>query len=105
MENNQEQFTNSTGIFPIDNIPTQDIPTQNISEADTPAADSKYQPISTWGYIGIILLLSIPIIGPVIAIVWAFGGCRKVNKRNFARASLIISLFMLIAGFVVGMAI
>ena len=70
-----------------------------------PGSDSKYQPISTWGYIGITLLICIPIVGFVLLIIWALGGCRKINKRNLARASLIgmaIGLvFSLIAGFLI----
>ena len=69
---------------------------------DAPAPGSKYAPISTWGYIGISLLACIPIVGFILLIVWAFGGCRKINKRNFARAMLIMMaiglVFSLISG-------
>ena len=69
---------------------------------DAPAPGSKYAPISTWGYIGISLLACIPIVGFILLIVWAFGGCKKINKRNFARAMLIMMaiglVFSLISG-------
>ena len=74
-------------------------------EAAVPPKGSKYDPITTWGYIGITLLMCIPVIGLVLMIVWACGKCKKIAKRNFARAmlimlavSLVISLILAIAG-------
>lgn len=55
-----------------------------------PGEDSPYQPISVWGYVGIMLLMCIPCVGLILLIVWACGGCRKVNKKNYARAALIV---------------
>lgn len=52
--------------------------------------DSPYEPISAWGYIGIWALFAIPVIGWIFAIVWACGGCRKLNKRNMARGYLLV---------------
>ena len=72
---------------------------------DAPAPGSKYEPISTWGYIGISLLMCIPIVGIIIAIVWAVGGCRKINKRNFARAMLIMMVIGLIFSLIIGFAL
>ena len=62
----------------------------------TPAKGSKYEHITTKGYIGIMLLMCIPIVGQILIIVWALGGCRKINKRNLARASLILMLVMML---------
>jgi len=75
-----------------------------------PGEDSPYQPISVWGYVGIILLMCVPCVGFIFLIVWACGGCRKVNKKNFARAALIVAAigtllsvgFGLIFGAVIG---
>lgn len=53
---------------------------------------SKYEPITTGGFIGIMLLMMLPIVNLILLLVWACGGCRKVNKTNFARAMLIIML-------------
>ncbi len=52
--------------------------------------DSPYEPITAWGFIGILALFAIPVIGWIFAIIWACGGCRKLNKRNLARGYLII---------------
>lgn len=68
-----------------------------------PPAGSKYEPISVGGYIGISLLMCIPIVGLILMIVWACGGCRKINKRNFARASLILMAIMLVISLLLGL--
>jgi len=70
-----------------------------------PPKGSKYEPISTGGFIGIMLLMCIPIVGQILMIVWACGGCRKVNKRSLARASLIMMVVMLIIGFLISLAV
>ena len=70
-----------------------------------PSKGSKYDPITTGGYIGIMLLMCIPVVGLILMIVWAFGGAKKINKRNLARASLIMMaigfVLSLIFGFVI----
>ncbi len=73
-------------------------------DPDRPAKGSKYEPISTGGFIGIFLLLGIPVIGLILMIVWACGGCRKVTKRALARAMLIFIAIMLVIGLVIGLA-
>lgn len=74
-------------------------------EEYTPGADSKYQPISTWGYIGILFLMGIPCVGLVVMAIWAFGDCRKVNKRNLARAALIMSVVGMIVSLIMGVVV
>ena len=73
-------------------------------DPDRPAKGSKYEPISTGGFIGIFLLLCIPVIGLILMIVWACGGCRKVSKRAMARAMLILTAIMLVIGLIIGFA-
>ena len=46
----------------------------------------KYRPISMWGYFGLEILFSIPVVGFIILIVFALGGTKNVNKKNFARS-------------------
>ena len=48
--------------------------------------------MSTWAYVGSILLMAIPLAGFIIALVWAFGGTDNLSRRNLARATLIIML-------------
>ncbi|MBA4347738.1 MAG: hypothetical protein C0413_02685 [Clostridiales bacterium] len=48
-----------------------------------------YDVLSSWGFVGSIFLMSIPVIGFIITIVWASGGASNLNRRNLARAYLI----------------
>ena len=55
-------------------------------------------------FMGSLFLLSLPIAGFIIMIVWACGGCQNENKRNLARAMLIwmgISIVVSIAVFII----
>lgn len=60
----------------------------------------KYKPITMWGYFGLEILFAIPVIGTIFLIVYALGGTRNVNKKNFAR-----SYFCILVIFVIIMAI
>lgn len=51
---------------------------------------SEYQPISMWGYFGYQLLFSIPCVGFILILVFAFGGAKNINLRNYARSFLCV---------------
>lgn len=72
--------------------------------AKGPKKGSKFEPISTGGYIGIFLLFGVPVVGLIFMIVWACGGCRKIGKRNLSRAVLILTAVALAVGLVTGFA-
>ncbi|MCL1819144.1 MAG: hypothetical protein FWG36_00650 [Oscillospiraceae bacterium] len=59
------------------------------ADEQPPLQGSPYAVISTGGFFGSIILMNIPIIGWLICIIWACGGCKNRNRRNFARANLI----------------
>ena len=46
----------------------------------------EYKPISMWGYFGYQLLFGIPCIGFIVLLVFAFGGTKNINLKNFARS-------------------
>lgn len=57
----------------------------------------KYRPITMWGYFGLEILFSIPIIGTVFLLIYALGGNKNENVKNFARSYfcfLIIALLV-----------
>lgn len=56
----------------------------------------EYRPISMWGYFGYQLLFSIPCVGFVLLIVFAAGGAKNINLRNFARSYFCFLLVMVI---------
>lgn len=45
-----------------------------------------YTPISMWGYFGYEILFSIPCVGFICLLLFAFGVSKNVNVRNFARS-------------------
>ncbi len=51
---------------------------------------SGYEPIGMWGYFGYSLLFSIPLIGLIMQLIYAFGGTSNINLRNFARAQFCV---------------
>ncbi len=68
-----------------------------------PKKDENSAPISTFGFFGILLLCAIPVVGPILVIIWACGGCRKKQKTTFARGALLkfavdIIIFLITAG-------
>ena len=72
-----------------------------VPEEEAPGKDSPYQPISAWGYVGINFIMTVPILNLVMLIVWACGGCRKVNKRNMARGFFLTMLISLVIGIII----
>ena len=57
-----------------------------------PDKKSPYAPVSTGAFYGTMFLFAIPVVGLIFAIVWACGGCRKKNLRNYALASILYGL-------------
>lgn len=57
---------------------------------------AEYQPISMWGYFGYELLFSIPCIGFILLLVFAFGGTKNKNLQNFARSYFCLMIIVVI---------
>ena len=51
---------------------------------------SPYSVLSTWGFVGSLLLMAIPLVGLILTIVWASGGAYNLNRRNLARGYLVL---------------
>ena len=56
------------------------------------------KPVSVGDWIFSLIVLSIPIVGFIITLVWAFGGTPSTSKRNFCRASLFFLLLFIALG-------
>ena len=48
------------------------------------------------GYVGYELLFSLPLVGFICLIIFAFGGTKNINVKNFARSYLLMALIALI---------
>ena len=73
--------------------PQQVVYNQRITKENLPY---EFQPISMWGYFGYQILFMIPIIGFIILIVFALGGTKNVNLKNFARSYFCVAIIILV---------
>ncbi len=100
-----KQFCTECGT-PMNKPPeTEPVSTPQPTPILQPEHGSPYEPITVGGYIGIMLLMCIPLIGIILTIVWACGGCKKINKRNLARASLIMIAIGLVISLLMGVVV
>ena len=65
-----------------------------------PPPGSPYAVMSMGSYVLASILMSIPVVGLIISIIWACGVCKNLNKRNYARAFLIFMLIGLVLSLV-----
>lgn len=54
--------------------------------------------MGTGAYLRTILLMCIPLIGFILTVVWACGGTSNLNKRNLARAYLVLMMIVFAIG-------
>ncbi len=83
-------------------------PTQTAYASQQPPAYSKNpdsDPLRVGQYIGMLLLMCIPLLNIILLFVWSFGGSVNLNKKNFAKASLILGAIGLILSIVFGAAL
>lgn len=67
----------------------------NYTESNIP---EEYKPIGMCGYFGYQILFAIPLVGFILLIVFAFGGSKNRNLRNFARSYFCWLIILLIIG-------
>lgn len=65
-----------------------------------PPRGARHAVISSWGYVGTLLLLCLPVVGFILTIVWACGGAHNLNRVHLARAILLMELVCVIAAIV-----
>ncbi|MDD2374759.1 MAG: zinc ribbon domain-containing protein [Eubacteriales bacterium] len=61
--------------------------------------------LSVGQYIGMIILSAIPLVGLILLLVWAFGSDTNANKKNFARAMLIMMIIGVVLSIIFSAAI
>ena len=84
---------------------TQPQPVPPQPPAYTAAVQKSDAPLGVGQYIGMFLLMCVPILNIVLLFMWSFGKAVNINKRNFARASLVLAAIGLILWIVLGGAI
>jgi len=111
----EERIKNGEEVVHVDNVvasspnPTNPSTNQSVNNGAQirdydPSMD--YNPISMWGYFGYGVVFMLPLIGWMIALVFAVGGTSNINLRNFARSQFCIAIltcvifFFTVASFV-----
>ena len=94
MNNEQNQFENNEQVS-VNNKPNVQFESNIINLPE------EYKPISMWGYFGYQLLFSIPCIGFILLCVFAFGGAKNVNLKNFARSYFCYIIIMAVLVFLI----
>ncbi len=62
-------------------------------------------PLSVGQYLGMMLLTSLPLVGFILLLIWAFSSDTNANKKNYARAVLIIALIGIVLSILFGAAL
>jgi len=60
------------------------------------------KPLGVWWYILMFIVMSIPILNIVMVFAWSFGSKTNINRKNFARAVLILAIVSIVASVVLG---
>ncbi len=68
----------------------------NAEASEAPPKGSPYAVVSTGGFILAWILFMIPLVGPIVCIIWTFGGAKNKNRRNMARACFILSVICIV---------
>src|SRR5690606_7352480 len=72
------------------NMDAQALPTSPVPMAsDRPVQGGGETPVSVGDWVLSLLLISLPIVGIIMVLVWAFGGGAPPSKANYAEALLI----------------
>ena len=58
--------------------------------------DNLVKPLSIGAYIGMFILLAIPIVNLIMLLVWSFSDSVNINKKHFAIAQLILILIAIV---------
>lgn len=73
--------------------PVQPVP---VPSARYNSGDNLIKPLGIGSYIGILILMAIPIINLVMLLVWSFSDTVNLNKKHFAIAVLIMLLISIL---------
>lgn len=69
------------------------------------AATPNTEPLSTGAFIGMFLLMLIPLVNLILLLVWAFGPNANRNRKSFARASLILMIIAIILAVIISLTV
>lgn len=64
-----------------------------------PPRRSRFSVMGVGAYLGMFLLLCVPVVNLLFLLVWACGGARNQNRRNFARGFLLFTVILVALAF------
>lgn len=67
----------------------------NYNYKTDPSIPQYYRPLSPWAYFGYNILFTIPLIGLIFLIIYAFDNS-NINRKNYARSFFIVWLIVII---------
>jgi hypothetical protein len=71
--------------------------------AQAPQAEDRAAPLSVGDYIIMFIVFSLPLINLILALVWGFGSGINPNRKNFAKAWLVMLLIGILIGILAGL--
>ena len=71
-------------------------------EQAAPRTREEAAPLTVGDYIVMFIVFSLPVVNLILALVWGFGAGANPNRRNFARAWLIILLIGIVLAILAG---
>lgn len=110
----QPDYTTSEKSAPMRPAPTPPVNTPPVQTAPShqqayaPPQSTAYfgqqadEPLRVGQYLGMFLLLCVPILNIILLFRWGFGSSTNLNKKNYARATLILCAIMLVFWIVAG---
>jgi hypothetical protein len=110
----QAEYTASEKFTPMRPAPAASVNTPPVQTAPSyqqayaPPQAAAYlgqlgdEPLRVGQYIGMFLLMCVPILNIILLFVWGFGSSANLDKKNFARAALILCAIMLVFWILVG---
>jgi hypothetical protein len=76
--------------------------TQGNTAMQNPAVDEISTPLTLGNYIVMMIVSAIPVVGFIMLLIWSFSGNTNINKKNYARAALIMMIVVGILSIIVG---
>lgn len=102
----QPAYAAAAGPAPVRPVPPPPVyapPPQSAYAAPQPPANYAQpgrEPLGVGQYIGMFLLMCVPLLNVILLFMWSFGGSVNLNKKNFARASLLLGVIAIVLSIV-----
>jgi len=79
--------------------PQRPVPQPVYQQAGAPGFDPLTAPLSVGSYMGMFLLMAIPLVNFIMMLIWLFGSTTNKNKKNFAIAMVLFTIIMMVLSF------